>query len=485
MPTVLRPSPLGGAIATLLALTLGLLQPGQALAQGSRYDWRRPGHVAAVGGVVYDPQCVPLRSAGVNVPNLPFRAGTAETLSWLRAHNQRWLRVFATGHALGPERAPRGQSGAAGALRALLREVEGFNAAVAPEERIYVLVALTDYYDPGVPGDRFAFDHPRYRGSPVLPAPWYRAGVARYDFVQEHGLGRLNGMPNYEVNFRPWVRALVSSVAHSPALMGWQLGNELKARGSPRNGVSTEQAYSWYLDFTRDIVDVIRDADPNHLIYTGAQYMAELVDWEYRPDGVPLPDLLPQYRAFVQQALDACGNACWNVWGLTHYDFDLYALDDAAVMQEAGVAVVLTEYGFTQGTAEESRRRYGGDRPAALRNGLARPWVDLAGQTAAPPLGAPGAAAAGPRRGDRLLGGPRPGARGGLRPRPPAGDHGGQRRGRAVAGLAGGGGLAGDAEPARRALPGLPGPRFALAPGAIWLARAGEPIQRPRRLGGT
>jgi hypothetical protein len=205
--------------------------------------------------------------------------------------------------------------------------------------------------------------------------------VARYDFVQEHGLGRLNGMPNYEVNFRPWVQALVSSVAHSPALMGWQLGNELKARGSPRNGVSTEQAYAWYLDFTRDVVDVIRDADPNHLIYTGAQYMAELVDWEYRPDGVPLPDLLPQYRAFVQQALDACGNACWNVWGLTHYDFDLYALDDAAVMQEAGVAVVVTEYGFTQGTAEESRRRYGGDRPAALRNGLARPWVDLAGQT--------------------------------------------------------------------------------------------------------
>ena len=258
MPKVPRPSPLGVAIATTLALTLGILHPGQALAQGSRYDWRRPGHVAAVGGVVYDPQCVPLRSAGVNVPNLPFRAGTAETLSWLRAHNQRWLRVFATGHALGPERAPRGQSGAAGALRALLREVEGFNAAVAPEERIYVLVALTDYYDPGVPGDRFAFDHPRYRGSPVLPAPWYRAGVAALRLRA----GARPGAPERDAELRGQLPALgagsVSSVAHSPALMGWQLGNELKARGSPRNGVSTEQAYELVSDFTADIVDVIR-----------------------------------------------------------------------------------------------------------------------------------------------------------------------------------------------------------------------------------
>jgi hypothetical protein len=367
----------------------------QEVPQGTRtHDWRRPGYVGAVGGVIYDPECVPLRSAGANVPNLPYRQGVGETLAWLRQHNHRWLRVVATGHALASDRAPRGQSGAVAALRSLLRQVEAFNATVPPGERIYVLVALTDYYTPAVPGDRLAFDHPRWRGSAVLPAPWYRAGVFRFDFVQEHGLGRLVGMPNYEVNFKPWVQELVTSLAPSPALMGWQLGNELKARGSPRNGIAPDEAYAWYLDFTRDVVDTIRAADSNHLIYMGAQYTAELVDWEYRPngdpppplqpqyrpDGDPLPDLLPQYRGFVQQALDACGTYCWNVWGLTNYDFGLYALDDAAAMGAAGVPSVLTEYGFTLGTPEENVQRFGGDRIVALREGVPRPWTDLEGR---------------------------------------------------------------------------------------------------------
>ena len=149
---------------------------------------------------------------------------------------------------------------------------------------------------------------------------------------------------------------------------------------------------------------------------------------------------------------------------------------------------MLTEYGFTQGTAEESRRRYGGDRPAALRNGIARPWVDLAGQTPDPPLwGARELLQLAPAAGVASWGAPGPGARGGLRPRPPAGDHGGQRRGRAVAGLAGGGGLAGDAESARRARPRpawptpRPGPRASRpsrgtnsAPAASWGHRMTE-----------
>ena len=82
---------------------------------------------------------------------------------------------------------------------------------------------------------------------------------------------------------------------------------------------------------------------------------------QYRPDGDPQPHLLPEYQAFVQQALDACGTHCWNVWGLTNYDFGLYALDDAATMQAAGVAAVLTEYGFTLGSPDENRQRYGAE----------------------------------------------------------------------------------------------------------------------------
>ena len=312
------PFPAGGAIASHPGPHPGApCAPGQALAQGSRYDWRRPGHVAAVGGVVYDPQCVPLRSAGVNVPNLPYRAGTAETLSWLRAHNQRWLRVFATGHALSPERAPRGQSASAGALRSLLREVEGFNAGVAPEERIYVLVALTDYYDPGVPGDRFAFDHPRYRGSPVLPAPWYRAGVARYDFVQEHGLGRLNGMPNYEVNFRPWVRALVVQRGPQPGPDGVAAGQRAEGAGEP----AQRGQHGAGLRLVPRLHPGHRGHDPGRRPQPPDLH-GRAVHGRAGGLGVPpsdAPGCSPstagrrpaappaEYRAFVQQALDACG----------------------------------------------------------------------------------------------------------------------------------------------------------------------------------
>jgi hypothetical protein len=350
-----------------------------AVPQVRSHDWRSPGFVAVAGGRLYDPRCVPLHSAGINVPNLPFRDGVEGTLEWMHRHRLRWMRVFATGHNLPAERAPRDAAAAVAALRSLLARVEAFNARHDPAEAIYVLVALTDYYPLGVPGDRFAYDHPVYRGSPVLPAPWYRTGVPRFDFEQEHGAGRLLGMPNYEVFYKPWVRQVVPGLAQSPALLGWQLGNELKARNTPRNGITPTQAYEWYLAFTRDIVDTIRELDRNHLIFMGAQYMAELVDWEYRPKDELAPDLVPEYRRLVTHALEACGRHCWNVWSLTNYDFNLYAYDDAALFAQAGVASMMIEYGFTRVSPAEMQRRFGGDRVAALRDGLGRPWPALDG----------------------------------------------------------------------------------------------------------
>lgn len=345
------------------------------------HDWRAPGYVAAVGGQLYDPRCVPLRSVGTNVPNLPYRDGLERNLDWMSAHHVRWMRVFATGHALGPDRAPHDAADAITALRTLLDGVAAFNAAHDPAAAIYVLVSLTDYYPPGVPGDQYAFDHPVFRLSPVLPAPWFRAGVQRFSFDQEHDQGRLIGMPNYEVNYKPWVEQIVSSFAQSPALLGWQLGNELKARNSPRNGISGAQAYGWYLDFTRDMVDTIRAADPNHLIFMGAQYIGELTDWEYRPHDHLALDRVAEYHHLVQQMLDDCGTYCWNVWSLTDYDFNPYPIDDAMTFGQAGVPVVVTEYGFTRGTSAEMQQRFGGDRVAATLRGWDHPWQDLDGRT--------------------------------------------------------------------------------------------------------
>jgi hypothetical protein len=343
------------------------------------HDWRAPGFAAAVGGGLYDPGCAPLRSVGANVPNLPFRGDLAPTLDWLRGHRVRWLRVFATGHNPNPGQGPPSADAAALALRRLLDGVEAFNRQRAPGEAIYVLVSLTDYYPPGVPGDRHALDHPTFRDAPVLPAPWFRAGTRQFDFDQEHGAGRLTGLPNYEVTYLPWLRRVVPALASSPALLGWQLGNELKARQSPRNGIGADQAYDWYLAFTRQAVDEIRALDRNHLIFAGAQYIGELTDWEYRPQDDLDPSRVPTYRRLVDRALGACGRYCWNVWGLTLYDFNPYPIDDATVFGQAGVAVVVTEHGFTRGLPSDAPWSSGGDRAAATRDGRARTWRDLTG----------------------------------------------------------------------------------------------------------
>mgnify|MGYP005839526785 FL=1 len=187
-------------------------------------------------------------------------------------------------------------------------------------------------------------------------------------------------MPNYEVNSKPWVQQIVSNLSASPALLGWQLGNEIKARGSPRNGITSAQAYEWYLAFTADLIDTLRALDRHHLIFMGAQYIAELVDWKYRPEGGLEPSLVPEYHRLVQRMLHAGGRYTWNVWSVTAYDFNPYPLDDVATFTRAGIPVVATEFGFTLGTAAEMQVRFGGDRAAALRNGYSRVWQDIDGR---------------------------------------------------------------------------------------------------------
>ncbi len=242
------------------------------------HDWHVPGFVSAIVGTLQDPSGLLLRSAGTNVPNLAYGEDVGLNLEWMGQHHLRWVRVFATGHGLTADRALQNAAQAIAALQAVLTQVQAFDAAHAPSEAISVLISLTDYYPPGVPGDRFAYDHPMFSLSPVLPAPWYRSGVPSFDFDQEHNFGTVYNLPNYEVNYKPWVEQVVPALANNPLLLGWQLGNELKARGSPRNGISSEGAYQWYLDFTRDMVDTIRARDPNHLIFMGAQYIGELTD---------------------------------------------------------------------------------------------------------------------------------------------------------------------------------------------------------------
>jgi hypothetical protein len=342
-------------------------------------DWRSVGYASVVDGQLYDPFCRPLRSIGSNVPNLLFRDGLRENLEWMRQRQMRWLRVIATGHGTLLPREQITLGNVAQRLAELLREVEAFNAGHPPGESIYVVVNFTDYYEPGVPGDQYGFDHAGWCNARVLNAPWYRRGVPRYSYQQECGGGRLVDAPNYEVNYKPWVERLVAVGARSPALLGWQLGNEMKSRDTtPDDGI--DEALGWYVDWMADMTDTIRAIDRNHLILTGTQYLAELTDYAYRPrDGDPVRAMIPGYGARFEKLLRGCNEYCWNVWTLTNYDFHHYAIDDAMYLQRLTVPVMITEHGFTLGTPDEERDRFGGDRVAALRSGRNRPWVDLDG----------------------------------------------------------------------------------------------------------
>ena len=91
-----------------------------------------------------------------------FRDGLRENLEWMRQHQMRWLRVIATGHGTLRPVDQIEVNNVAQRLAELLHEVEAFNAAHPQNESIYVLVGLTDYYEPGVPGDQYGFDHAGY-----------------------------------------------------------------------------------------------------------------------------------------------------------------------------------------------------------------------------------------------------------------------------------------------------------------------------------
>jgi hypothetical protein len=340
------------------------------------HDWRSPGFVGVVDGELFDPDCWPMQAVGANVPNLIYRESIVQNLDWMRRNKVRWIRVFATGHRQVDD---VDADTRARMVRELTTLVESYNKTVGRQDSVYLLIVLTDYYGQGVPGDKYLRDNAQGCDFYVLPAPWFRRGFQRYSFNPECGDDPATDVPNYEVYYKPWVKQLVSDLSESPAILGWQLGNELKARNNPKNGIT--EGYDWYLDFVKDMTDTIRSVDKNHLVFVGAQYFAELTDIPYRPGSGGIDSTQKtQYLKAVNQMAKACGTFCWNVWPLTFYDFNPYPADDAMLLHRGGVATLATELGFTLGTPEENKVRFGGDRIQALRSGLKRSWQDIDGQ---------------------------------------------------------------------------------------------------------
>src|SRR5215212_11686901 len=181
-PLAVPASPVPGPDTATPILPTPSLSPGPKPLPSR--DWRSVGYASVVDGKLYDPFCRPLRSVGSNVPNLLLREGLRENLEWMRQHQMRWLRVIATGHGTLLPKDQINIGTVEQRLAGFLREVEAFNASHPPREAIYAIVNFADYYEPGIPGDRYGFDHAGWCDSRVLNAPWYRRGVQRYSFDQ-------------------------------------------------------------------------------------------------------------------------------------------------------------------------------------------------------------------------------------------------------------------------------------------------------------
>src|SRR5215212_2916177 len=105
------------------------------------HDWRSPGFVGVVDGVMYDPDCWPMQSVGANVPNLIYRESIVQNLEWMRKNKVRWIRVFATGHR---EASDIDADTRARMVKELTSLVESYNKTVGRQDSIYLLIVLTD-----------------------------------------------------------------------------------------------------------------------------------------------------------------------------------------------------------------------------------------------------------------------------------------------------------------------------------------------------
>ena len=173
---------------------------------------------------------VGVNSAGLphyGTPLLPYSTSAQidQQLAGAQSIGARVVRVFAAGNdAAGSTQAAR--------LGAVLD--------AAKSKGLYVLVSLTDFYSTsyhpvGDDGD-YQTDS---NGVVDLSDAWFKN--------------------DYKTYYQGWVVQVVSALRNHPALLAWELGNELKDLTDP----------GAFVAFATDIAGRIRAADPNHLITTG------------------------------------------------------------------------------------------------------------------------------------------------------------------------------------------------------------------------
>lgn len=192
----------------------------------------------------------PLRFIGVNIRGLvhygdgrtlPYatRDHAREQVRAARAMVARVIRVFL----------PSIHADAAATIERL-RGVIALLRAEAPD--VYLLPALCNLYHDvefRIPGDDRFYERvdPNFPGD-LLNAAFFQGG--------------------YRLNYLPFVQQVVQSMRDEPAILAWEIGNELKL--NPVSGdLENDPNIAAFLGFMHTMAQEIRRIDPNHLVTTG------------------------------------------------------------------------------------------------------------------------------------------------------------------------------------------------------------------------
>jgi hypothetical protein len=288
-------------------------------------------------GVLVDQRGRDFRGVGANLPGA-LEYERAIDFEWLAERNVRWVRVFATNFD-GPDMS---HEDAARRLNSLVRE--------AAASDIAVLVAFTNYYTRGAPGDDRAFvqDNPNWCGQlHTLAAGWFDPSTLRFDSpATPCGTPSRADVPTFRVNYLPRALTVARALRHEPNVIGYQLGNEIRPYHRP----------DMYLAFVEYMVDQLRGFDPNHLITPGALNIAHVLDYGD-----------PAARSAFAAQLD---DIAWDFWSATLKDWEQFTFDDLAWAAHQRIPVLLTELNFC--LTSDGRRQWqeaGRSRADVVRSG--------------------------------------------------------------------------------------------------------------------
>ncbi len=264
--------------------------------------------------------------AHYGTPQMPH-ARAHEQLTAARDMGVRVVRIFLPHRELAPEEA---EARLAGLLDLLKRDF--------PEMRL--IVALTNLYgDVGfdVPGDLGFYNlRPGDRDPAILNLDWFNEG--------------------YRQHYLPFVQRIVRRFRDEPAIMAWNIGNELKAEGAP----------DLLIRFKHAVAREIRRLDPNHLITTG------MISTRHAHMG---SDLAKRHELYASADIDFYTNHAYHIDGNDKPSPE----DDSDLLRDIPKPLLIEEAGFESHEDRTALYRAEMDRLFARGASGYMPWGFMAG----------------------------------------------------------------------------------------------------------